>query len=430
MTNITPATQVNLLTKLPAPSGAIPQLTSGTVSLFRDKNWTSQRLDLNIDDYMPNQRQTIQSFMSDQATYIAFNLPIGTVMTMMDNVKPVPAEKTVADLSGCGRCVDLVGTGKTEAVDLMANNENDCISSFFWRTVDLNLGAIELFDDLDFGGNRSTIFLSEWNSGKIYSIVDWWLQDRLSSIRWKTLNDRQTAIVFDNGDGTGDQYNNIKGWGNTKEISNLINIGFNDRVSAFRWDGVVPVKEIIAPFNVIASNAAGSSSLNSVVNGTNNSSVSQPVTVTLNNSTAQTVTVTTMDQFVSGVSSTLTLTGNVGVQKIASTMTTWSVTLNFTYTHSETKSNSETKKIALTISQTVNAPPMTSYIATLLVSIGQIPATVYHTTAQRWYTVQVTGSQQDPINNNWYKRVEPVKVSIGGSLVSSTTVDIATTPLQ
>jgi hypothetical protein len=133
--------------------------------------------------------------------------------------------------------VDLVGTGRTETIDLPSGNENDCISFFFWRTVDLNMGAIEFFDDANFGGNRATVFLSEWDYEQIYSISDWWLQDRLSSIRWKTLTDRQTAVLFDNNDGSGNTYGNIKGWGDLKEIPNLDNIGFNDAVSAFRWDG-------------------------------------------------------------------------------------------------------------------------------------------------------------------------------------------------
>ena len=428
MTNITPATQVNLLTKLPAPSGAIPQLASGSVSLFQDNNWNSQRLDLNINDYVPNQRQTIPNFMTDQATYIAFNLPIGTVMTLMDNIVSVPSGGNVADLSGCGRSVDLVGTGQTEAVDLMADNENDCISSFFWRTVDLDIGAIELFGDINFGGNRSTIFLSEWNSGAIYSITAWWLQDQISSIRWRTLNDRQTAAMFDNQDGTGNQYNNIKGWGSTKEISNLADINFNDAISAFRWDSIVPVKEIIAPFNIIASSGTGSSGLSSVVNGTNNSSVEQPVTVSIDNETAQTVTLETMDQTVTGFTYTVTAEESVGIDG-AGEKTTWSVGLNFTYTQSTTKTTSETQTIALNISQTINTPPMTNYTATLLVSIGQLPATVYTTTAQRWYTDPVAGSQQDPTNNNWYKRIEPVTVSMSGSLASSATVNINATPL-
>jgi hypothetical protein len=430
MTDVTSATQVSLLTKLPAPSAAPPQLGSGSVALFRDDNWNSQRLDLRTGDYVPNQRQTIASYMVDQATYIAFNLPAGTVMTVMDNVQPVQAGKTTADLSGCGRCIDLVGTGKTEAVDLTKVNMNDCISSFFWRQVDLNLGAIEVFDDVNFAGNRSTIFLSEWNSGTIYSISDWWLQDRISSLRWKTLGDRQTAVLFDNNDGTGDQYNNIKGWGDLKEMASLPDYSFNDRASAFRWDGIVPVKEIIAPFNVVAGAGSSSSGLTSVINGTNGSILAQPVTVTLSNTDAQTVTVSTTDQFVVGVSTTLSMTESEGVKDIASSSATWSVTLSYSYTHSDTKTTSETKTIALSISQTVNAPPTSSYKATLLVNIGQIPPTVYHTTAQRWYNVPMTGAVQDPQNNNWYKRVEPVTVSISGSLASSTTVDMETKPIS
>jgi hypothetical protein len=430
MTNTNAAHQVSLLTRLPAPSAPPPQLASGTVTLFRDDNWGSQRLDINTGEFVPNQRQRVQSFMFDEATFAAFNLPLGTVMTLMDNVTPTPSGKIVADLSGCGRCVDLVGTGRTEAVDLRAVNMNDCVSAFFWREVDLDFGAIELFDDTNFGGNRSTVFLSEWNSGTIYSIQYWWLQDRISSLRWKTLNDRQTGVLFDNSDGSGDQYANIKGWGNTKEIASLPDVGFNDRASAWRWDGIVPMKEIIAPFNVVASSVSGSSGLTSVVTGTNNSPMTQPVTVVLNNSDAQTVTVATMDQWVTGVSTTITEAATEGVPTVASSTETWSVTLNYSYTRSETRTTSETKTIALSISQTVNAPPNSSYKATLLVNIGQIPATVYHTTAQRWYNVPVTGGVADPTNNNWYKRVEPVTVTMSGSLASTTTVNMDSKPLS
>ncbi|RXH06152.1 hypothetical protein [Bradyrhizobium vignae] len=142
---------------MPAPSAPAPQLSSGSVALFRDDNWSSQRFDLSTGDFVPNQRQRLQSFTFDQATFVAFNLPVGTVMSLMDNVTSGPAGKTVADLSGCGRCVDLVGTGKTEAVDLRAVNMNDCVSSFFWPEVDLNLGAIELFDDAGSFASSTTV---------------------------------------------------------------------------------------------------------------------------------------------------------------------------------------------------------------------------------------------------------------------------------
>jgi hypothetical protein len=424
------AAQVGLLTKLPAPSEAPPQLASGTMALFGDDNWTSSRLDLNIGDFVPGNRQTLKSSMLDQATYAAFNLPIGTVLTLMDNIQPLPAGKIAADLSSCGRCVDLVGTGNTESVDLGAVNMNDDVSSFFWRTVDLNMGAIEFFEDANFNGGRTTIFLSEWNSGVVNAVSDWWLQDTISSVRWKTLNDRQTAILFDNSDGTGNQYTNIKGWGSIKELANLEDDAtFNDQMSSFRWDGINPVKEIIAPLDIVLNNVASSAGLTSIISGTNNSTLVQPVTVTLTNTDAQTLTITTLDQQVQGFTSTQTMSETAGLPGVDSASTTWAIALSYTYTQSTSKTDTKTTTIALAISQTVNAPPETSYTATLLVNIGKIPPKVYTTTAQRWYTVSVTGGVADPANNNWYLRVEPVSVSITGSLASSTNVNIVSTPL-
>ncbi|KAJ5538524.1 hypothetical protein N7494_008003 [Penicillium frequentans] len=430
MTDNTPATQVKLLTKLPAPANAPPPLASGIVSLFADDNWNSQRLDLNTNDASSGDRPTIKRSALDNATYVAFNLPIGKVVTLMDNVQPVPAGKPAADLSGCGRTVDLVGTGNTESVDLQSVNMNDCVSSFSFREVDLNMGAIELFEDADFNGGRTTIFLSEWNSGVTYSIGDWWITDAVSSVRWKSLNDRQAAVLADNWDGSGDNFPNIKGWGGTKESSDLgDDASFNDQMSSFRWDGIVPALEIIAPFNIVLSGGSTSSGLTSVVSGTNNSTLAQPVTVTLTNTDAQTLTVTTMDEQVTGLKSTQTMEETAGDPGIASASTTWAIELSYTYTQSTTKETSGMTTIDLSISQTVNAPPQCFYTATLLVQIGKIPPKVYTTTAQRWYKVPVSGGVMDPLNNNWYQRVESVSVSVTGSLASSTTVNIVSTPL-
>jgi hypothetical protein len=403
---------VNLLTKLPAPSSTPPQVASGTVALFRDNNWCSQRLDLATADYVPNKRQTLQSVMFHQVTFCAFNLPVGTVMTMMENVVPVTGDRKVADLSDCGRTIDLVGTGRTEAVDILAMGMNDVLSSFFWRTVDLNMGAIELFEDANFSGIRATIFLSEWNASSLFAIDKWYLQDKLTAIRWKTLQDRQLATLYENVDGSGNQFNNIKGWGNTKDVSNLEDFGFNDYVSAFRWEGINPVKEIIAPFFIVATSGSGSSGLTSVVTGTNDTSVEQPVTLTLTNTDTQSMSVTTTDSSVSSVSETLTLAATVGDPELMSMSATWEVGLKYDYTHTESRNPTQTKTIELCISQTVNAPPKTSYEATLLVKIGQIPPTVYETTAQRWYNVPVNGGVVDPSNRGYYKRTESLNVTM------------------
>ncbi|RZL89609.1 MAG: hypothetical protein EOP82_18910 [Variovorax sp.] len=128
-----------MFTKLPAPpSASPPELPSGTVRLFRDDNWSSTFLELTTGKYRDRARHSIAGTnMQDGATYVAFNLPVATVVTLMDNDVAPKAGAPVMDLGQCGRCIDLVGTGQTEAVDLTKVNMNDCVSSFFWRTVDL-----------------------------------------------------------------------------------------------------------------------------------------------------------------------------------------------------------------------------------------------------------------------------------------------------
>ena len=77
--------------------------------------------------------------MQDKATWVAFNLPAGVVMTLVDHyVSGGP--NGFGDLKDAGKVVDLIGTGKTEAVDLSRCNMNDCVSAFFWRNVDLEPG--------------------------------------------------------------------------------------------------------------------------------------------------------------------------------------------------------------------------------------------------------------------------------------------------
>ena len=93
------------------PSVPPPTLPSGTVTLFADDNWGSERATLRTADYPESVRHLFDGTpMQDQATFIAFNLPVGTVMTLMDGVVP-------PNVRFCGRCVDLVGTGKTESVN-------------------------------------------------------------------------------------------------------------------------------------------------------------------------------------------------------------------------------------------------------------------------------------------------------------------------
>ena len=147
---------IYFLSRLPAPSFPPPALPSGTVMLFADDNWASERATLRTADYAESVRHLFDGTpMQDQATFIAFNLPVGTVMTLMDGMVPQNARFS-------GRCVDLVGTGKTESVNLRSINLNECLSGFSWRKVALDRGATELFADTNFNGDRTTIFLGQW----------------------------------------------------------------------------------------------------------------------------------------------------------------------------------------------------------------------------------------------------------------------------
>jgi hypothetical protein len=97
------------ISDFPEPASAPPVVASGTVALFRDNFWRSQRFDVTIAE---GAIQSISSTpMQDQATWVAFNLPVGTVVTLVDNVITRTGWRRVGDLADLGRCVDLVGTG-------------------------------------------------------------------------------------------------------------------------------------------------------------------------------------------------------------------------------------------------------------------------------------------------------------------------------
>ncbi|TEY44643.1 hypothetical protein BOTCAL_0349g00090 [Botryotinia calthae] len=299
--------------------------------------------------------------------------------------------KKVVDLSYGNTCLDLVGTRTMEGCELWTSGINDDLSFFFWRNVDLSIGAVELFADGSFTGRCTTIFLSEWESGKVQSFRNWGMNDTCSSLRWKSLGDRQTVTLYDGEDGNGTAYNNVKGWGDIKEVPYMWEVRFNDCISYFRWDRVVSKKAIIAPFNLMASSSANTSGLTSVSKGANNSTEVQPVSASLTNLDSQTVTVETSDQHVTGISSTFSQTFSAGAEGIATSSTQWSVSVNYSYTRIDTSSRSQTKTVNLSVTQTVNAPPKTRYKATLLVTIGQLPATEYVTTGYSSTLVFGTG---------------------------------------
>ncbi|TGO31678.1 hypothetical protein BHYA_0440g00010 [Botrytis hyacinthi] len=421
------AQQVELLTK-PPPIARVPaniSVNSNTVAMWQGANCAGTRSDMCLDDYTPFQRHIITNAQFDNAACAMYNLLIGVVFTLMgggnDSVQ-------VGNLINGGHCIDLVGTGRTETCDFANIGMNDTASNFFWRRVDLNMGAIELFADPNFLGNRATLWLSEWEAGQVHSLQGWGIDNLASSLRWRSLSDRQYASFYNAWAGNGDAFNNVKGWGSIKEIANLNDVRMNDVISSFKWERTVSKKEIIAPFNISASNADSQTNLTSETTGLNKSDNDLVVEVGLENSTSQTVTVETQDQHVVGVGASFSQTTTAGVEDIASASTTWEVQLNYSYTNTSTKSNSYTETINLTVKETVTAPPRSYYRAELLVSLGRLRAAEYVTTAERWYVDPVIGGVQDPSNQYWYKRVETVRMNISGSLACRNIANMDATP--
>jgi hypothetical protein len=104
------------------------------------------------------------------------------------------------------------------------------------------------------------------------------------------------------------------------------------------------------------------------------------------------------------------------------------VSVSFNYTHTTSTSNSTTVTQGLSISQNFTAPPNTSTTGTLIAKMGTLPPTTYTTTAQRWYTQQLTGTTLDP-SNGWYVRTETVTGTVAGKLCGSSTVNVSSTAL-
>ena len=409
---------------LPPPVNPPYQIISGTVVFFNDdiNKSSSVQTSIRLDDYQVSKRHVMPSVQIDDTDFVLYNLPIGTVLTLMDWIRT--DTENVFDLKDCNVCIDLVGTGKTEATDLRPVGMINAAASFFWRKVDLKIGAIELFADPKFQGRRTTLFLSEWAPGAVHSLRGWSMDDNVSSIRWYTLQDRQTATLYSGLDGNENQYNNIKSWGGFKEIANMDDVGFDDTVSSFKWEALVPEKEIIEPFVISSANTSSSFSLFSNLSGTNNTSIQQSVDISLVDTKSQTIYVETSDTNVATVSTKFSSKTTEGVEGVGSSSQEWSIELIYTYSQTNTKSTSDTHTVELNVKPQLFAPPYTIWQATIEVTIGNLPKTEFHTKAQRWYKEAVTGGVADPENKGLYKRVEDVTVEMTGGLACRTKVNI------
>lgn len=252
------------ISPLPVPDVALPfELPSGSVLLFREADWSGPRLDLSTRKFSPGVRYDLRKRSdSRRAAWVAFNLPQGQVVTLMRRHRALQPGQKVHDLRDVGQVTDLVGTGKTEAVDLALVDMGNAVASVFWRLIEPETGAVELYSEPGFKGNRTVLFLSEWQPGELHMLADWVIEDQLGSARWATLTGSQYCDLFRHADGLGGKYPRLRASQTAlNEAADISRRTLSDMVSAFRWDTRVAYQDTVAVPYFREQSAAGISKI-------------------------------------------------------------------------------------------------------------------------------------------------------------------------
>ena len=92
--------QVARLTKLPAPQQAYDAVNSGVVKVFTSANFGGASFTIDTEDYASGQRHRLLAENYDKACWVTWNLPVGTVMTMVELDKTPEKNQPVADPRG------------------------------------------------------------------------------------------------------------------------------------------------------------------------------------------------------------------------------------------------------------------------------------------------------------------------------------------
>lgn len=420
------------------PAVATPisgNLRPGLIVLFKDASWSSDSL---IIDTTSSQYPEGHAFsfsgtpLQDAATWIAFCLPAGTVCTLFDNVISNPSSNPY-NFAGAGVCVDLIGNGENQTVDLEAYGANDCLSAGIWRQENLTEGWFQLFRDANCSGPFNTIFLDEWPTTTANSLSGWWINKEASSINYPCLTPPQVLTLSANSDGTGQQIAlgaaNAFGSFDLDVTVNFADSGMNDKIQSFTSAIIQPVKAVIqsATSNYTVPIPQGQT-IQESISGQNISP--EPIQIVLQIAQSQTYTVsstTTLQYTVSATVST-TVTVTEGVKDVDST--SGSITTSFTATKSETTSKTQTQTQEFQLGQTITftGPAQTKYTATASVSFGDLPLTTVTTTGLFYYEQELPGSTLDQASGLWVLTT-PVVVNLAGAVGTQVTYTSTAGPI-
>ena len=200
----------------------------------------------------------------------------------------------------------------------------------------------------------------------------------------------------------------------------MSDVHFNDCVSCFQWDPILPVKEIIQPIKITPTGGQAQQVGDALVYD-NTTGTEQSISFEVKRTLSQTLTVSTSETHVRGITRGLNI--SAGIEEIGLGLE-YTLELSFEYTKENRTEASNTDSIEVTINHPVKAPPGGITEAKLEVSLSKIPETFYTTTATRWYDQELSGSVGDTSSQGGgkYKREEQIVVQVAGGLVSSKNV--------
>ena len=446
--------------KPPVTSDPYPgNIPSGQIILFTDASWGSELLTIDTTSGAYPEGYPFSfsgTGLQDHATWIAFNLPEGTVCTLFDNTINLAAGSPPFNPAGAGVPVDLIGkgTGDTvQTVDLYAYGANDRLSGGIWRQVDFNDGWFQLFRDANFQASFITIFLSEWPTDTPVSLDGWDIDGQASSVNYPSLTPPQVVVLTNKTDGTG--YSLALGATNpfgtvaAPATVNLTDRGINDQVHSFTYTIIEPVKAVIDSVSITPTlDEKKGYAVSETIIGTNYSS--EPVVIATNvfENLTYTVTSTTTLQYTTAVQLTVATQVTAGIQLSGlnfsdqETITT-QVTTTIQDTYTKTVTTTEVFQAGQTI--TFTAPPSSApldtsasgatpkgaaYAATATITLGNLQsdqdpmAQVVTTTGHFYYRQNLPGSVPDPAGTGLFILDMSITISLSGLIGTQIYFDV------
>lgn len=409
----------------------------GQIILFKHNSWDSPStiIDTNSSEYPANHFFSFSgNSIQDNTTFIVFNLPPNIVCTLCNHIVK---NSNHYDFSGAGTCVDLIGNGQIQTIDMWQYGANDVLSGGIWRKVDPSKGWFQLFKHTDQRGTFATIFLDEWPSSEPNSIAKWWLQDESSSINYPCLTPPQLLKLFDHSNGSGHQKvlgaSNALGEYDKKAVVNLTESGTTDKVSSFSYSLIPPTDAVIDNIEIdISESIQPSGSITDKISGINDSSQAIPITKTVATDESTSITNTTTLQIETGVSVEASISTTVAVGDFVSFNSTLSLSFNVTIGASSTLSTTTTNTHSLENQVQFTVSPHSKYSCEWMIAIGQFPKTEITHTGHFYYEQKLPGSilQESGPYAGKYMLDLPITVVIEGSVGSDIKFEIHEEPLE